>query len=243
MLRKPFGAALAGIALAVSTLAPGTQADVLGHQPCPRKGSEVIASDKLVRVYVYPPAKLRLLPARRAPRTKPRLSPPHRTEACLVRTGARMTLLDPGQPSESRGTSQGFVGFQAIAGSVVAYLSEREQTGSASSTVLVADIAARRILRELTVGNSPYAKVSTRTAMTAFVLAPSGSAAWIDEKTTWKSFIGPPETKTFVVSAAPRGGQEVVLDESPGIGASSLTLTSGTLTWWGGGVERSAPLP
>ncbi|HEY1450488.1 MAG TPA: hypothetical protein VGF47_06000 [Solirubrobacteraceae bacterium] len=45
------------------------------------------------------------------------------------------------------------------------------------------------------------------------------------------------------MSAAPLGGQEAVLDESPGIGASLLSLASGTLMWWDGGVERSARLP
>lgn len=235
-LGKPAGVALIGIALSVPAHAFAGRADVpRRHQPCPRYGAEVIASDELVRVYVYPQAKRPVSPHGRSRR----LSPPHHTEACLVRTGARMTLLDPGQPSESRG----FVGFQAIAGNIVAYSSERDETGSASSTVFVADIAARRILRELTVGNSPYAKVSSRTRMTAFALAPSGSAAWIDEKTTWTSFRHGPDTKTFVVSAAPLGVQEVVLDESPYIGESSLTLTSGTLAWWDGGAERSARLP
>jgi hypothetical protein len=236
------GLTLAGTALSVA--APGfvAQADVPGHQPCPRKGAEVIASDKLVRVYVYPRTKLPSPLPRSIAQTKVRPSPPHRTEACLVRSGTRMTLFDPGQPSGSRGSSRGFTGVQAIAGTLVAYAIERQGTDSADSTVFIADIAARRVLRELPVSSSPYAKVSTRTAMTAFVLAPSGSAAWIDEKTAWTSFRRP-DTKTFVVNAAPSGGLEVVLDESPGIGATSLSLTSGTLTWWDAGVERSARLP
>ena len=233
-------AALAAVALSV--LAPGfvAQASVPGHQPCPRKDAEVISSDKLVRVYRYPRAKAPSGPALRTSQTK-RRSPPRHAEACLVRSGSRITLFDPGHPAESRDSSRGFGGVQAIAGTLVAYSIDRTGAGSSNSTVLIADIAARRILRELQVSSDPYAKVSTRTAMTAFVLAPSGSAAWIEEKTAWTSFRRP-DTKTFVLSAAPFGGQEVTLDESPGIGASWLSLKSGALTWWDGGVERSARL-
>ena len=69
----------------LTTLALGAiaQATASTHLPCPRKGAEVIASDRLVQVYAYPPRKflrrlLRLGAKRKA------YPPPPRTEACLL---------------------------------------------------------------------------------------------------------------------------------------------------------------
>lgn len=240
-LGKTLGLAVAGVALGALALAPGTQAGPARHLPCPRRGAEVIASDGLVRVYAYPPRpKLSPLPPGAGSRRPPR--PPSRIEACLVRARMRMTLFDPRQLGEGGDSSRGFDGVEAIVGTLVAYSTDRQGRGSLDISVSIADLASRRILRELPVSSSPYAKASTRTRMTDFVLAPSGSAAWIDERTTWTTFRRP-DTKAFVLTTASLGGQQAVLDESPYIGEASLSLSGGALTWWDGGLERSTSLP
>lgn len=214
--------ALGGATMTALVLAASAHALAATPLPCPRKGAEVIASDKLVRVYRYP-------------LTKERYPPPRRAEACVVRGGARMTLFDPNRPSTGL-PHRGF-GVVAISGTVVAYAVSQFGVDSGGSDLFLADVASRRILRELPGGGFVDAGFLSRTRITDFVLSPSGSAAWIDE------VVRPPKkVKTFVVGAAPLGRPEAVLDEGPGIGAGSLTLTHGTLMWWDGGVERSAPL-
>jgi hypothetical protein len=219
---KSVGVALAGIARSVPALAFAARADVPGRQPCPRKGSEVIASDKLVRVYVYPP-------------TKERYPPTRRTEACLAGGGARMTLLGPEELHEFRRTSFEVV---ALSGTAMAYAIGHFGTDSGGYRVLVADIATRRILRELPGGGFADAGFGGGTYRRDFVLDHSGSVAWIDEE------IGPVSrrTKTFVVHRAPVGGEEVVLDEGPDIAPRSLELRAGTLRWQDAGTQRTARL-
>jgi hypothetical protein len=215
---------LASVVVSALPLTPSVPAGLARHLPCPRKGAEVTASDKLVRVYSYPP-------------TKERYPPPRRTEACVIGRGTRMTLFDPGRPHEG-GLHLRFAGVIALSGPIVAYSVGYHLTDTGGSDVSVADIAARRILRTLPGGGSVDAGLLGQTTMTDFVLDPSGSAAWIDEK------VGPisGRTRTFIVRAAPLGREDNVLDEGPAIVPRSLELVAGTLSWLDAGTPRTARL-
>jgi hypothetical protein len=214
------GRALAGVGLSVLALGPGAQASPGHHLPCPRRGAEVVASDKLVRVYSYPP-------------TKERFAPPRRTEACVIGRGIRMTLFDPELHTGVRFRTFAVV---ALASTVVAYSISSHGIDTGTSSVFLADIASRRILRELPGGGFIDAGFISRTRITGFVLDASGSAAWIDEVG------GGRRATTFVVRSAPTGHEEVVLDEGSDIAPNSLQLSSGTLSWLDAGMRRTARL-
>lgn len=201
------------VAVGAAVLAASASASAAVRLPCPRKHAEVVAADKLVRVYVYPP-------------TKERYPPPRRTEACLVGGGARMTLLDPKRASRFRVPSFAVV---ALSGSAVAYSIGHHGVDSGGSEVFVADIATRHIVQKLPGESFGDAGFLGRTTRTDFVLDHSGSAAWIDE------VVGPvsKRTKSFAVHRAPVGQEEVVLDESADIAPHSLELRA---------ASRHAPL-
>jgi len=205
-----------------TVLATSATASAANRLPCPRKHAEVIASDKLVRVYAYPP-------------TRDRYPPPRRTEACLVGGGARMTLLDPKRAPRFRVPTFAVV---ALSGSAVAYSIGHHGVDSGGSEVFVADIASRRIVQELPGESFVDAGFLGRTTRTDFVLDHSGSAAWIDE------MVGPisKRTRSFAVHRAPVVQEEVVLDESTGIAPHSLELRAGTLHWQDSGMQRTALL-
>jgi hypothetical protein len=153
-----------------------------------------------------------------------------------VKTGARMTLFDPEQPATRFGIVR--VDVDALSGTVVAYSVKHVRADSSGSDLFLAQVASRRIIRELPGDSFADAGFIGATFMTDFALDSSGSAAWIEET------LGPisNRTKTFVVRAAPRDGEEVVLDEGPSIAPRSLELTSGTLGWQDGGMRRMARL-
>jgi hypothetical protein len=210
------------VAVSAAVLAQSAIASAAKRLPCPRKQAEVIASDKLVRVYVYPP-------------TKERYPRPRRTEACLVGGGARMTLLNP---EGERGFRAPTFDVVALSGTAVAYSIGRHGVDSGASEVVVADIATRRIVQELPGESFADAGFLGRTTRTDFVLDHSGSAAWIDE------VVGPisKRTRSFAVHRAPVGEEEVVLDESADIAPHSLELRAGTLRWQDVGMQRAARL-
>ena len=214
--RAAFGAALVAVTLTLTAWAgPAT------HLPCPRRGAEVLASNKLVRVYAYPS-------------TKERYPRPRRSEACLVGRGTRMTLFDP-ESDEGRHPRFSVV---ALSGTLVAYSISHHGTDSGGSRLLLANVKARRILRELPGEGFVDAGFAGGTYRTDLVLDPSGSAALIEER------VGPVSERTdsFVVRAAPLGGEELLLDEGPDIEPHSLRLRSGTLSWQNAGVTRTARL-
>jgi hypothetical protein len=153
-----------------------------------------------------------------------------------VQTGARMTLFDP-ERAETRFAIVG-VDVVALSGTVLAYSVKHVRADSSGSDLFLAQVASRRILRELPGDSFVDAGFIGATFTTQFALDPSGSAAWIDET------LGPisNRTKTFVVRAAPLDGEEVVLDEGPSIAPRSLKLTTGTLSWQDGATRRTAHL-
>jgi hypothetical protein len=214
-----------GLRLAVgaaAVLAGSAPASAANRLPCPPKHAEVIASDKLVRVYVYPA-------------TRDRHKAPRSAGACLVGGGARVSLLGPERPPRVRVPTFAVV---ALSGTAVAYSIGHHGVDSGGSEVFVADVASRRIVQELPGESFVDAGVLGRTTRTDFVLDHSGSAAWIDE------VVGPVSkpTRSFAVHMAPVGQEEVVLDESADIAPHSLELRAGTLRWQDSGVQRAARL-
>src|ERR1700759_312316 len=212
---------LTWIALCAPSLAFAAQADISRHKLCPRSGSEVIASNKLVRIYTYP-------------RTRVRYLLPRRTEACLVSSGARMTLFQPEVPRRFLTTFQ----VLALSGTAIAYAAGDFGVDSGGTDVFVANIATRRVLSELPGEGFVDAGFAGGTYRTDFVLSRAGSSAWIDEE------VGPVSnrTKTFIVHSAPAGEGTAVLDEGPSIAPHSLELRAGALSWQDAGVTRTARL-
>jgi len=190
------------------------------HRPaCPPAGAHVIAGNGIVRVYSTMTAKSPFAPPR--------------TEACVVRSGARMTLV---APRRSGGLRKLFGGL-ALSGTVVAYLEVQFGVDSGCESIFVADVAARRILRQVpSVGCWVDAGFVRRETVTDLVVGQRGSVAWVLERGARES------PKTLVVYTAAISGVPAVLDEGPDIGATSLSLSSGTLSWWHAGVQRTAQL-
>jgi hypothetical protein len=176
----------------------------------------VLAHDRAVRVYT--------------PKTPPPAGGP--VVACLTGRGSRMTLLK---------TPAGFtsVGTVVLAGPIVAYLESTHGIDSGSTSLIVADITTRHILREDTVGGYGDAGILGYERVTDLVLASDGAVAWIEEH--GRGLEGPPTA--LAVHVAGRTGAPTILDEGPTIDPHSLTLSGRTLTWTDAGVRRSAQLP
>jgi hypothetical protein len=216
-------ALLAGVIVAVlPALAAGggTRASL----PCPPRGEALIAHDAQVRVY--------------RPKVAPGVSAQRPVSACLVGHRSRMTLIAAGRP-QTLHSFPGSLGTIVLSRTIVAYVVHR-LTGvdTASSELFVADVAARRVLREARVGSSVDAGFLGSESLTALVANPAGAVAWIDER------VGPRSSgRQLFVYAAPPVGHAVLLDEGTAIDPASLTLSGGTLCWSDGGSTRTAHVP
>jgi hypothetical protein len=215
---------LATAFLAVPLLGSPALAQPTHHPACPPAGAHVIAGNGIVRVYSTEPAKPRF-----GPRT---------TEACLVRRGTRMTLVAPRAPAGPGRGLRKSLGEVALSGSIVAYVEGQFGVDSGCDGIVVADVATRRVLRAVPiVGCSIDAGFIRRERVTDLVVGSHGSVAWILERGANS------RPKTLLVNAAAVSGPATVLDEGPDIGATSLSLSAGMLSWWHAGVQRTASLP
>jgi len=190
------------------------------HRPCPPPGAHVLAGDRLVRVYS----------------TGGPASAGSRTEACLRERGTRMTLIAPsgGRP-RLLGRSLGEI---ALAGPIVAYLESQFGVDSGCDSIVVVDVADRRVLRSLpSVACWVDAGFVRGEGVTDLLVGPHGSVAWILQRGTRSA------PKTLLVYAAGVTGPVRLLDEGPDIGPTSLSLSRGTLSWRHAGVLRTAALP
>jgi hypothetical protein len=224
ILRRFAGLALLaalGVALAPA-LAGGTGARP--PLPCPPRGEALIAHDAQVRV--YRPKLAAGVPGR---------SP---VSACLVGRRIRMTLIAAPSP-HGPGSFPGSLGTIVLSRTIVAYVVHR-LTGvdTASSELLVADVASRRVLRSVRVGYSIDAGLLGSESLTALVANPAGAVAWIDERLGRRS-----SGRQLFVYAAPAAGQALRLDEGTTIDPASLALSQGTLRWSHSGSIRTARMP
>jgi hypothetical protein len=207
-------------AIVCCTLAPSAPAVAAGATRCPPASARVIAHGGAVRVYT--------LGARTPAST--------RIEACLTGRGTRMTLLAPVKGSPLHRSLGGF----AFAGTKLAYVQDEFGVDSGSLSIVVVDIARRRVLRTLRgVGGYVDAGIGGSSNVADVVLTAKGSVAWITETH------GPHGTPrlTVAVHAATATGAIRTLDEGSDIEAGSLTLSAGMVAWSRAGVERRAPLP
>lgn len=187
-----------------------------GRSACPPAGRRLLMGNGVVRVYSAPG------PAPRAP-----------VEACLVRTGARMTLIRPGLGCCAS------LGTVALAGSVVAFLESRFGVDSGTDSIGVVDVASRRVLRRLAdVGHWVDAGILGSERVGELVVGRNGSVAWTESRRA-RPAAGP----TFLVIAAAASGRPAVLDEGPAVDESSLRLSGSTLSWRDGGRLATARLP
>lgn len=187
---------------------------------CPPPGASLIAGNGVVRVYVTAPVRIGRASA----------------QACLVRRGTRMTLVAASTPGQS-GLHKS-IGMVALAGSVVAYVEGQFGIDSGCIGIRVADVATRRVLRGVPkVGCSVDAGLLRREVVTSLVVGPDGGVAWMLEREAHA--LRSPRT---VLVYSLRAGAPAVLDEGPDIGATSLSLSSGTLSWWHAGVRHAAAI-
>jgi len=145
-----------------------------------------------------------------------------------------MTLIAPSRPGRFHG-----LGLVALAGHIVAYEASTHGVDTGQSNLVVADVATRRVLRELDgVGGFVDACVISCTSTTDLLVSREGAVAWITETRSWSR-----HSSTLAIHAAGTTGPPVALDEGPDIGATSLRLSGHILHWWRAGVERTAHLP
>jgi hypothetical protein len=212
--RAALVAATCGAMLVVAGAAAPARASA--HATCPPVHAHVIARDHVLRVYS-------------AAGSGPFATA---TYACLVSSGARLTLL---------ATPHGFgvsLGRTALAGYVVAYLVTRFGVDSGSTSLEVADVAARHKLRSLPVGRYVDAGLLGAETVTSLVVDAHGAVAWIS------SSHGPGISGTVLaVHAASRTGAPRTLDEGSAIDPARLSLSGGVLSWFDGGVGRTAAMP
>jgi len=221
---RPIGSASLAAAVAASALIGTAAAATLpagtsAVPRCPPTGVRVLARGRLMRVYATGAG------ASRGP-----------VQACLAGRRGHMTLM------AARGALPGLGGrslaVAAWSGPLVAYTLTSFGVDSGTTTLLVADVAARRVIRELPVGRYVDAGFAGYERATKIVLGPEGAVGWI-AATAERGRPGP----LYSVHAAATIGEPRVLDEGPDIGPGSLTVTGKILHWWHAGVERSARLP
>jgi hypothetical protein len=160
----------------------------------------------------------------------------HAIEACLTnRRGRSMTLLAARAGGGLGGRS---LTVDASSGPLVAYTLTSFGVDSGTTSLLVADVAARRVIRDLLAGHYVDAGFAGYERVEKVVLGPEGAIGWISAAS--KGARLPP---TYAVHAAARIGQPRVLDEGGDIGATSLSISGRTLRWRHAGIERTAPLP
>ncbi len=218
-MRFPPPSALA-VAVATFALATCGVAGASGsrHRPCPPRGARPIAHDRLVTVY------------------STGVGLDKQVEACLRAGGRRMTLL--AKPTRPGGPLGLRLRVEALSGSIVACLISSFGVDSGSTGLLIADVASRRVLREASAGRYVDAGILGSESVSKLVLGREGAVGWIMARRERGA-----SATTYIVRGAGRTGPASTLDEGPDIGATSLSLTGHTLTWWHGGIEKSAALP
>ena len=230
-MRKTPAAGLTGVIVAISLAAAGiaatgatgraaTGATGRAATPgCPPPGAHLIARGRILRVYTPGPGTYK-----------------GAIEACLTGRAGRMTLLAARTPGP--GPIGRSLQVNAWSGPLVAYTLTSFGVDSGTTSLLVADVAARRILRQLPTGHYVDAGLGGYERSTKVVLGPEGAVGWIAATS------GPGhQSPAYSVHAAATIGEPHVLDEGPDIGPASLTLTGRTLHWWHAGIEHSARLP
>jgi len=204
---------------AVGLVLSGGAGGAGGHStkpPCPPAGAHVLARDEQVRVY------------RRG------IS----VAACLIGRRTQMTLIGAPAPQPRQPPLRESLGTAVLAGPIVAYVVD-QLTGvdTATSDLVVDDVATRKTLREAPAGHSVDAGFVFEESLTSLVATAQGSVAWIEQRGH-----GGHEEAASVYAAPPTGGA-ILLDADPAIDPESLALSHGTLSWSEGGVRKTTEMP
>jgi hypothetical protein len=184
-----------------------------GSVPCPPPGAVVLAHGPETRVYSSGrPAVVR---------------------ACVLGRPGAMTLLPaPSSPGPHRS-----VGQFRVAGAIVGYIESQFGVDSGSTTLRVADVASRRVLRRIPTGHYVDAGLIFREGATDLLVTARGTVAWISARSARGA------QSQLAVHVAAGSGPQRVLDEGPEIDGRSLSLSRGTLSWTDAGRRRSATMP
>ncbi len=184
---------------------------------CVGPGAHVLARDSAVAVY----------------ETRARTSgEPRAVWACLSGHSGHMTLLAPTRLNLH-------VSLQRVelAGHIAAYLLTQFGVDSGTTSLVVVDVAARRVLHAVQAGSYVDAGIVAREAVERFLVTPHGSVAW---SATRRDRDLPAVGSVW---AAPREGAPVLLEEGEAIDAGSLALAGTTLSWTDAGAQRAAAMP
>jgi|GEM_PF-2598614 len=209
--------AVAALALIGPGLAIGGNSSPAAAPRCPPAAAHLLARGRIMRVY-----RTGAGPSQGA------------VEACLAGRRGHMTLLGARGP----GLGGRSLSVAASSGPLLAYLVTSFGVDSGATALLVADVQARRVIRELPAGHYVDAGIAGYERVEKVALGPEGAVGWISASSE-----GRQRPVSYIVHGAATIGEPRVLDEGPDIGPTSLTLSGRTLHWWHAGTERSAPLP
>ncbi len=200
------------LALAATALfGPGLAGARTPAPGCAPAGAHVIARGAILRVYTTPSAGSTVY-------------------ACLRGRHTRMTLLAAGAHHS--------LAVMASSGPLVAFTVTSFGVDAGSVALRVADVQARRVIRELPVGHYIDAGFVGYERVEKVVLGPEGGVGWI--AAMGQSGHGAPD---YAVHDAATVGEPRLLDEGPDIGPDTLSIAFRTLHWWHAGIEHSALLP
>jgi len=212
---------LGGLAasLTAAGIASAGETGAIAARRCPPAGTHLIAHGRILRVYTSGTGPLS----------------GHAVDACLAGRPGRMTLLAARSPGVGLGGRS--LSVEASSGPLLAYSVTSFGVDSGSISLVIADVAARRILRELAVGHYVDAGFGGSERVLKVVLGAEGAVGWIAESK------GPGQASPmYSVHVAATVGEPRLLDEGEEIGSGSLTLTGRELHWSHAGIERSARL-
>jgi len=204
------------MAIATTIATSGAEA-ATGLANCLPPHTRTLAKDREVRVY----SLARKLPIRED------------VYACVLGRGTTFALAKP------RRYQPASIDHIALAGTIVAYTEATHGVDTASTDIVVLDVAKRRILLTIPrAGGFVDACVISFSEVTDLVVTRLGSVAWIVRKGTRC------KTSTFqVYRARVSATAPAPLEEGPAIGAMSLRLANQTVSWVNGQARRSARLP
>jgi len=205
-----------GVAIAALIACAGATAGPGQRSSCPPPHARTIAKDRDMRVYSL------------TGKTSTRGG----TYACLLHHGTIVTLSKPGRRPHAS------IEHITLAETIVAFTESTHGVDTASTNIVVVDVASRRTL--LTVpgaGGFIDACFISFHEVTNLVVTDRGSVAWLVRKGTQC------KTNTYEVYSAQASGAPTLLEEGPTIVPGSLRLSNRTVSWENAGQRKSARLP
>lgn len=140
-----------------------------------------------------------------------------------------MALAEPGP------LGAGSIDHVALAGPIVAYATSTHGVDTASTDIVVVDVASRRTLRTIPgVGGFVDACIISFRELADLVVTRRGSVAWIVREGARCT------TTTFGVYGAGTSATPALLEQGPAIVPGSLRVSDHTVSWQNAGQRKSA---